>query len=397
MLRVQEVTSRPASVAAGTDAPAGAKIVRDFTDPYLELLRLLREAAEIEHALLVQYLYAAFAVKPEYARLRGSGFVASSRDLAGVAVQEMRHLDAVNRLLVGLGATPCLVRQDFPYEPDIYPFPFNLERLGPLSLAKYTWTEAPANALDRDLATDEETRHFLDRLYTTLGDGIRPNHLGSVYQTMIERLQEVAAAPPSRFPDLALWTEMLTMIKGEGEDDHFQFFRSVFLGAHSAFPPDLDVWRLDPADPRYPSFDVPTNPTALRTGDPADPRRISDGNARRKAWLGDLHYWTILMLLDLSYRHSLSTSALAVRHMTEALWVLGVDLAAGGHGMPFDPLSMGYTPGVDRAGSLEVLSRLVTESDEVARDLADAGLLPDRYSLDLNRATLEQLAQLGDA
>src|SRR4051794_38273514 len=34
-----------------------ATLVRNFADPYLEMLRLLREAAEVEHALMVQYLY----------------------------------------------------------------------------------------------------------------------------------------------------------------------------------------------------------------------------------------------------------------------------------------------------------------------------------------------------
>lgn len=403
MLRVQGITgdrARPAGTpeagtpeADTTAAPSNVEIVQDFADPYLELLRLLREAAEIEHALMVQYLYAAFSVKPEYAQLQGSGSVASAQDLTGVAIQEMHHLDAVNRLLVGLGATPCLVRQDFPYEPDIYPFPFNLERLGPLSLAKYAWTEAPGTALARDPAADADTRNFLDRLYATLGEGVRPNHLGSVYHTMITRLREVADAPPGRFPDLAFWVEKLTMIKDEGEGDHFRFFRSVFLGTHPAFPPDLEVWSLDPADPRYPSFAVPTNPTALRTGDPDDPERIGDGAARRKAWLGNLHYWTILMLLDLSYRYGLSTSGLAVRHMVKALRVLGTDLAASGHGLPFDPLSMGYAPGVDQAGSLEVLRRLAAETDRVAGELAGQGLLPDGYAADLGRVTQQRLAE----
>ena len=40
-------------------------IIRDFSDPYLELLRLLREAAEIEHGLMLQYLYCAFSVKAQ--------------------------------------------------------------------------------------------------------------------------------------------------------------------------------------------------------------------------------------------------------------------------------------------------------------------------------------------
>ena len=106
-----------------------------FDDPYLELLRLLNEAAEIEHALMLQYLYAAFSLKPRYALLQGSP-VEWKDHLLGVAIQEMTHLHQVNRLLVELGGAPKLVRQDFPYEPEIYPFTLTLEPLSRSSLAK---------------------------------------------------------------------------------------------------------------------------------------------------------------------------------------------------------------------------------------------------------------------
>lgn len=88
-------------------------IIRDFSDPYLELLRLLRDAAEIEHGLMLQYLYCAFSVKAQYQPLVGLG-APSSKDILGVAVQEMHHLGAVNHLLVALGSSPHLARQDFP-------------------------------------------------------------------------------------------------------------------------------------------------------------------------------------------------------------------------------------------------------------------------------------------
>jgi hypothetical protein len=96
-------------------------MIRDFDDPYLELVRLLDEASEIEHALLVQYLYASFSVKERYATVIGTGGD-DSVGIVGVAVQEMHHLARVNEILVQLRATPNLIRQGFPYEPDIYPF-----------------------------------------------------------------------------------------------------------------------------------------------------------------------------------------------------------------------------------------------------------------------------------
>lgn len=388
MLRLRQPQASRAARVADTAVTAAATdadtIVRDFEDPYLELLRLLREAAEIEHALMVQYLYAAFGVRPEYDKLQG-GTSASARNLMGVAIQEMKHFDDVNRLLVLLGATPCMERQDFPYESDIYPFPFHLERLSPTTLAKYTWTEAPAGALEPGPNSTPADLAFLERLAQTLGEDARPNHLGSVYGTMIDRLREVAAAPPPRFPDVNTWVQKLMAIKDEGEDDHFRFFRSVFMGEHRAFAANPDVWSLPMDDPHYPSFAVPQNPTALRS-------RPSESPAERKAWLGDLHYWMILMLLDLGYRHQMPTSLMVRRHMTEPLLALGLDLAAGGHGMPFDPLSMGYAGGVDQAGSVEIVRRLAREADGLARALERAGELPGDYPIDINTATVQGLA-----
>ena len=126
-------------------------------------------------------------------------------------------------------------------------------------------------------------------------------------------------------------------------------------------------------DPLYPSFPVPRNPTAFPTDAPAS-------TAQKKAWLGDLHYWIVLMLLDLGYRHELPTSALAKRHMIEPLFALGLDLAATGHGMPFDSLSMGYAGGVDKAGSVEVVRRLALKAGRVAATFEAAATFPPTTS-----------------
>src|SRR3954468_13141288 len=177
MLRIRRIHAGSEEAAPGPLA----EIVRGFADPYLELVRLLHEASEIEHALLVQYLYGAYSLKPAYAAIRGPAFP-SPNSLLGVAIQEMQHLEQVNRMLEALGAAPNLVRQDFPYEPDIYPFELNLERLSPKTLAKYVFAEAPAAALDPDgpANADPATQEFLNRLQTALGN-VEPNPLGSLY------------------------------------------------------------------------------------------------------------------------------------------------------------------------------------------------------------------------
>ena len=109
-------------------------------------------------------------------------------------------------MLGELGAAPNLVRQDFPYEPDIYPFPLNLEPLSRATLAKYVYTEAPADTLDRDdpANADPATQAFLDQLDAALG-GVEPNHLGSLYQTIIDRTTRLIDAAVPGLPDLSAW------------------------------------------------------------------------------------------------------------------------------------------------------------------------------------------------
>ena len=62
----------PAQVLAATKTHRFSPVKRAFDDPYLELIRLLKEASEIEQDLMVQYLYATYALKPEYAEIVGA-------------------------------------------------------------------------------------------------------------------------------------------------------------------------------------------------------------------------------------------------------------------------------------------------------------------------------------
>lgn len=352
------------------------EIIRDFEDPYLELIRLVREACEVEHALMVQYLFGAFSVKDEYATIRGFS-MPSAFNLLGVAVQEMLHLREVNGLLVALGSKPCLVRQDFPYEPDIYPFPFELEPLSPSSLAKYVYTEAPAEAI----SPGGEDAEFLTKLYQILGSDTRPNHLGSLYGTIIDVAREVSNSNDTQL-DLDPWIARLELIKGQGEVDHFHFFRDLFMGRMPAFH-GQEVWKLDPADPHYPSHPLPRNPSAFE-GHPSEIR----SDWRRAGWLADLQYWIILSLLDLSYRRGDAKALeLARQHMTAQLWELGLHLGRQGVGVPFDVLSMGYSVGLDERETAKTLARLIETSQSVTKQTAE--LLPPTYPRSADQVTLD--------
>ena len=382
MLRVRiEPAATILPVAAPVEQPAvsappTAHIVRDFADPHLELVRLLKSAAEVEHALLVQYLYAAFSIKDAYAIVRGTGGFASSTDLFGVAVQEMQHLKVVNRLLVALRAAPNLLSQSFPYDPDVYPFPFHLERLNRTSLAKYVWTEAPAGVLDPSNPANADDLAFITLVNEALGN-VRPNHLGSLYGTIIDlvaEVAEVAAEPGSPLPEPQRWVTQLDRIRVQGEDDHFGFFRSVFLGEHPGFE-GKRVWDVAPDHPDFPSEPVPTDPSAYE----GHPGEIPDEELRELAMLANLQYWIVLMLLDVSYRRPDDPVLLAQArdHMQGPLFELGTFLAARRAAAPFDPLGTGYAPGLDTDASLAFLRRLLGESQRRASQLGDR--LPPLY------------------
>jgi hypothetical protein len=115
---------------------------------------LLESAAEIEHALMVQYLYAAYSLKSsdevtdpaQQAALDETSADSWPRVLLGIAREEMGHLMTVQNLLLLLGLPPNFEREDFPPRKELYPFSLHLERLSQKSLAKYVVAEAPVDA-----------------------------------------------------------------------------------------------------------------------------------------------------------------------------------------------------------------------------------------------------------
>ena len=363
-------------------------IVRDFGDPWIELLRLLHEAAEVEHSLMIQYLYAAFSVKKSYQKIVGFG-APSSNELLGVAIQEMQHLGKVNQLLVALGATPNLTREDFPYEPQIYPFTFNLEPLSYGSLAKYVWTESPPEATDLDKVKNENDRVFCRDLERALGTDSRPNYIGSLYDSLITVLKELDSLNEKNIPDLQPWITVMHTIKTQGEVEHFRFFKRLFTGVHEGFGGVPDVWNRPVSDPLYPVNQVLVNPTAYRGHD----RQIQDPQSLNLAWLGNLHYWIILTLLSEGYSQGSSDYiGLARGHMMGPFWALAKQLSISGAGMPFDPLSIGYSPGLTRQANSRLLSHLLDETNRLEKQLSAA--LPSDFPENCCRLTIAAISRL---
>ena len=376
-------------VAAGpgagfADTYGTSPVQRDFSDPYLELIRLLREAAEIEHDLMIQYLYGAYSLKPAYAELIG-GPQPGSRSFIGVTVEEMQHLGAVNRLLVELGASPVLSRQDFPYETDLYPFAFELSPLNPVSLAKFTYCEASPDALPDVSASGDSSLRLLDKMKTSIGGSMAPNHVGHLYNAVIQVLGEVRNANIVNI-DFDAWFEGLDDIKAQGEVGHFEFFRSLYEGDHPLLRSDSGVWGLPASDARYPCYQVPVNPTAYS----GHTNSIEDPELRALAWLGNLNYWCMLSLLDTGYRQSSQIEpALAQAIMMGPLMSLARHLPTRGAAVPFDPLSMGFEPGLNNTSEQRFTRLMLEESRDFARSIEN--LLPSDFSPELYDELLTML------
>jgi hypothetical protein len=122
-----------------------------------ELAGALRIAAELEHGLCCQYLFAAFTLRRtledfagvpagEDAKLHAMALTqAWATQILTVARQEMEHLAIVINLQSALGEPPHLARPNFPVPLGTYPIKahFCLERLEGTTLERFLFYERP--------------------------------------------------------------------------------------------------------------------------------------------------------------------------------------------------------------------------------------------------------------
>lgn len=307
---------------------------------------LLHSGAEVEHALLVQYLFAAYSIDTAASgpAADGSGEVSAVdwRDtIVEIAIEEMGHLLSVQNILRLLGAPLNLEREDFPLRSDVYPFPFQTEALSQHSLAKYVYAEMPETLTSPDFiqppfTAEEEAAIASDAQAPPMAGGNQfLNHVGMLYGTLIalfERhaaeleplasigeLQAHAALPWSRTKDdittmplrlrgprvLAVTSVdeakmALDFIAQQGEasstqpgDSHF----GRFLKIYRQFPRDLGTWPTPPVLP------VSRNPSAFDRDPDSTP--IQHETTLLYGLLFNLRYRMLLTFLT----HSISIEA----------------------------------------------------------------------------------------
>jgi hypothetical protein len=308
--------------------------------PRDEAIFLLHTAAEIEHVLMVQYLYAAWSLPqdgPAVARRW-------RRDILQIAREEMAHFASVQNLLRLIGGPLNFDREDFPFRTDFYPFPFRLEPLSRASLARYIAAEMPAEP-DVDTSLIDE----VVRLTTGEGNGQPVNRVGALYNRLTtlfadeqklpdgllrpDTADDVQALPARYRADvgrgpLYLRTvrnraEALSLLadiasQGEGEENmprsHFLVFVDIF-----------DAWPV--GDEGAPSLDVPTHPNTTSAGSGTDDADLAGGritHPRAGAWASifNHHYRMLLSWLQhalLSRTRDPASSGLSLRAFAEML------------------------------------------------------------------------------
>ncbi len=144
-----------------------------------ELINALQEAIQIEHGLMIQYLFAALSCK----RRTDEGLTEAELDLVSqweqrilrVARDEMAHLATACNMISAIGGCPDFNRPNFPQrEHRWFPFGFHLERLDADSLARFVRAESPKPVvLVEAIAPEPIVFDFVGELYGLIGDGFR--------------------------------------------------------------------------------------------------------------------------------------------------------------------------------------------------------------------------------
>jgi Ferritin-like len=176
-------TFRPLSevgpVAFDAAVPGSEPLPDPPLEPHDEAVLLLTAAAEIEHALMVQYLFAAYSVQANGAQ--GTGI---QNTLLQIAREEMGHLATVQNLLHVVGGPLHLQRDPSPSTNGVYPFRFVLEPVSLDSIAKYVVAESPLEASALTPADRTLLATTITEAATRSNAGEQVQHVGPIFERL---------------------------------------------------------------------------------------------------------------------------------------------------------------------------------------------------------------------
>jgi hypothetical protein len=363
------VSSRVRDVPAQVEPP----IVVEHRE---QLIYLLREAAELEHTILCEYLFAAFTMKQRV----DEGLTAAQLEavdrwrtvILTVAKQEMLHLTLVQNLLTAIGAAPHLSRPNLPTAAKHFPagVVIALVPFGEAALKHFLFLERPEGvALDdneaaiaieraRPLMADDDIvpapQHF-----ETVGHLYRAIDVGFAWLTGTLGTEKlfIGPKPAQTSPDVMRWPGLVAVTdlesahdaidviveQGEGatgdwREAHFGKFLGIYdeyLALRAADP------SFEPARPVLPGHVRPH-----RYGDAVP--LIDDPRTKRVADLFNVVNEILLLALTRFFAHTDETpeqlkllESVGVGLMFAAVKPIGQLLTT----LPFGPSAPGRTAG----------------------------------------------------
>jgi Ferritin-like len=383
------LTQEPAMSLAEFRVEQGRQI-----DTREELLLALTIAAELEHSLLVQYLFSSYSMR----KRPGNGLDVSQVELVRdweaailtVARDEMVHFATVTKIAVAVGGTPHLNRATFPQpEGAVFPFELRLHRFSVEEIARFVRFETPADAPAAEafrLAPQVPEFEYLGELYGQIKGAIirlAERHgedwlLVGPPELREEEdwgLRHVVRAIRSSAEAVAAVQEIID--EGEGgehdvENSHWQRFIQI----ESTLGEEL---RKDPGF--QPAHPVVANPVTR----PHPGGTLLEGLAREVAELFNHLYTTILMLLGQFYAPVGETAAqrdalqaTARRSMSAILRPIAeilaeIPVAQGCAGAPFETYAPIVLASSTAARWAVLVERLQRARDEAER-LAESGI-----------------------
>jgi hypothetical protein len=341
-----------------------------------ELTYLLCQAAELEHGLMCEYLYAAFSLRRE----PGPGLPADRMEmverwrsvLLSIAREEMLHWATVLNLLAAVGSAPYVSRPHFPHQAQGYPAGVQL-RLLPFSetaLRHFVFLERPADAevgdgdgfepvgpaLPEMSADDVVPRgqefDTVGYLYRSIGSGLTnlAEKLGED-QLFIGPAFHQADESSFRWPDLnpitnldgALQAVERIVVQGEGATgDWSRAHYGRFLGVLDEY---LDVKQADDAfEPAHPCVAA-----AVRSVEGIEPDvYITDPTTSQRSDLFNAVYELLLQMIARYFAFGHETAEqreilafTCISLMTRVLSPLGVQLARAPVGVAYPDATAG--------------------------------------------------------
>lgn len=151
---------------------------------------LIHIDAELEHGLMVQYLYAAYSMGGDQVEEKDRELVRCWQEIIlGIAKEEMGHFVSVQNVLRVIGAPLNFRRQDFPWDSELYPFEFMLEPFSLTSLAKYVFAESPVGWLNSK-SEDQEMNDIKKEIRAVLSKVDHGDPVGKIFDQILAIIKD---------------------------------------------------------------------------------------------------------------------------------------------------------------------------------------------------------------